>query len=100
MNEAYDCGDWGGPPDPLWHPRRAGHKVLRSNASPRFHIGESLMPETYWRLALGMPPKPKNSEFVKKYSVQFVTASGREASRSHFDERPACSQTCGPVEPV
>ena len=46
---------------------------------PRFHIGESLIPETYWVLRrLGMLPKMQRSRFVKKYSVQFVTASGRE----------------------
>src|SRR4030095_15029491 len=43
---------------------------------PRFHIGESLIPETYWVLQkLGMLEKMKNSHFVKKFSVQFVNAS-------------------------
>ena len=42
---------------------------------PRFHIGESLIPETYWVLErLGMLEKMKASHFVKKYSVQFVNA--------------------------
>ena len=45
---------------------------------PRFHIGESLIPETYWVLQrLNMLPKMQASPFVKKYSVQFVNASGR-----------------------
>ena len=36
---------------------------------PRFHIGESLIPETYWVLKrLDMLPKMKASGFVKKYS--------------------------------
>src|SRR5262249_1050717 len=40
---------------------------------PRFHIGESLIPETYWTLKrLNMLPKMQRSHFVKKYSVQFV----------------------------
>ncbi|HVQ30743.1 MAG TPA: FAD-dependent oxidoreductase, partial [Vicinamibacteria bacterium] len=38
---------------------------------PRFHIGESLIPETYWVLKrLGMLEKMQSSHFVKKYSVQ------------------------------
>ena len=37
---------------------------------PRFHIGESLIPETYWVLKrLKMLPKMQQSHFVKKYSV-------------------------------
>src|SRR5215813_3061709 len=40
---------------------------------PRFHIGESLIPDTYWVLKrLNMLDKMKNSQFVRKYSVQFV----------------------------
>ena len=40
---------------------------------PRFHIGESLIPETYWVLKrLNMLEKMQQSHFVKKYSVQFV----------------------------
>ena len=43
---------------------------------PRFHIGESLIPETYWVFRrLGMLDKMKASPFVKKYSVQFISAS-------------------------
>ena len=45
---------------------------------PRFHIGESLIPETYWVLQrLNMLPKMQASPFVKKYSVQFVNSQGR-----------------------
>src|SRR5215471_12989134 len=45
---------------------------------PRFHIGESLIPQTYWVLQrLDMLDKMKASPFVKKYSVQFVSASGK-----------------------
>ena len=45
---------------------------------PRFHIGESLIPETYWVFKrLKMLDKMKASPFVKKYSVQFVNASGQ-----------------------
>lgn len=63
---------------------------------PRFHIGESLIPETYWVLdRLGMLEKMKKSHFVKKYSVQFVNADGRLSAPFYFwDNKPhECSQT-------
>src|SRR5205809_7082180 len=63
---------------------------------PRFHIGESLIPETYWVLKrLNMLPKMQQSPFVKKYSVQFVNASGKLSAPFYFsDNKPhECSQT-------
>jgi flavin-dependent dehydrogenase len=63
---------------------------------PRFHIGESLIPETYWVLdRLGMLEKMKRSHFVKKYSVQFVNSAGKESAPFYFwDNKPhECSQT-------
>ena len=63
---------------------------------PRFHIGESLIPQTYWVLKrLNMLDKMKQSAFVKKYSVQFVSESGRLSEPFYFvDHNPhECSQT-------
>ncbi len=63
---------------------------------PRFHIGESLIPETYWVLKrMGMLPKMQASPFVKKYSVQFVNAQGKQSAPFYFwDNKPhECSQT-------
>ena len=63
---------------------------------PRFHIGESLIPETYWVLKrLGMLPKMQQSHFVKKYSVQFVNANNKLSAPFYFwDNKPhECSQT-------
>jgi flavin-dependent dehydrogenase len=63
---------------------------------PRFHIGESLIPETYWVLRrLKMLDKMKASHFVKKYSVQFVNAKGKLSAPFYFhDNKPhECSQT-------
>src|SRR4051794_21651221 len=63
---------------------------------PRFHIGESLIPETYWVLKrIGMLEKMQRSHFVKKYSVQFVNASGKLSAPFYFhDNKPhECSQT-------
>ena len=55
---------------------------------PRFHIGESLIPETYWVLKrLNMLPKMQRSHFVKKYSVQFVSPSGRASQPFYFFTR-------------
>src|SRR5688572_23261473 len=63
---------------------------------PRFHIGESLIPETYWVFRrLKMLDKMKASPFVKKFSVQFINSSGRESAPFYFhDNKPhECSQT-------
>ena len=63
---------------------------------PRFHIGESLIPETYWVLKrLKMLDKMKASHFVKKHSVQFVNASGKVSTPFYFVENKPheCSQT-------
>ena len=77
---------------------REGHRVqlFERERFPRFHIGESLIPETYWVLdRLGMLEKMKKSRFVKKYSVQFVNAAGKESAPFYFwDNKPhECSQT-------
>ena len=74
--------------------RRVG--LFERERFPRFHIGESLIPETYWVLKrIGMLEKMQRSHFVKKYSVQFVTATGKESQPFFFDERDPrdCSQT-------
>lgn len=63
---------------------------------PRYHIGESLIPETYWVLErLNMLDKMKSSRFVKKHSVQFVNAAGKHSAPFYFyDNKPhECSQT-------
>ncbi|MGD9721356.1 MAG: NAD(P)/FAD-dependent oxidoreductase [Pirellulales bacterium] len=63
---------------------------------PRFHIGESLIPETYWVLErLKMLDKMRSSPFVKKHSVQFVGSSGKLSEPFYFmDNKPhECSQT-------
>lgn len=63
---------------------------------PRFHIGESLIPETYWVLErLGMIDELKKSHFVHKHSVQFISANGRVSAPFYFwDNKPhECSQT-------
>src|SRR5690242_474819 len=75
-----------------------GHKVqlFERERFPRFHIGESLIPETYWVFKrLNMLDKMKASAFVKKFSVQFVSSTGKESAPFYFhDNKPhECSQT-------
>jgi flavin-dependent dehydrogenase len=71
-------------------------QLFERETFPRFHIGESLIPETYWVLKrLNMLPKMQRSHFVKKHSVQFVNASGKLSAPFYFwDNKPhECSQT-------
>src|SRR5215208_653702 len=75
-----------------------GHRIglFERERFPRFHIGESLIPETYWVLErLNMLEKMQKSHFVQKYSVQFVNASGKLSAPFYFhDNKPhECSQT-------
>ena len=67
-----------------------GHRVLvlEREKFPRYHIGESLLPFTYQPLQrLGLIDKMKKSAFVKKYSVQFVSPSGRASLPFYFFDR-------------
>jgi flavin-dependent dehydrogenase len=71
-------------------------ELFERETFPRFHIGESLIPETYWVLErLDMLPKMQQSHFVKKHSVQFVNAAGKLSAPFYFwDNKPhECSQT-------
>ncbi len=67
-----------------------GHRVLvlEREKFPRYHIGESLLPFTYGPLErLGLVDKMKKSQFVKKYSVQFVSPSGKASQPFYFFNR-------------
>lgn len=67
-----------------------GHRVLvlEREKFPRYHIGESLLPFTYQPLQrLGLIDRMKKSAFVKKYSVQFVSPSGRASLPFYFFNR-------------
>src|SRR5256885_12269584 len=71
-------------------------KLYERERFPRFHIGESLIPETYWVFQrLKMLDKLRASPFVKKYSVQFVNSQGKLSAPFYFhDNKPhECSQT-------
>lgn len=54
---------------------------------PRFAIGESLMPETYWTFRrLGVLDQLKASAFPRKHSVQFFGPSGRGSVPFYFSD--------------
>ena len=67
---------------------------------PRFHIGESLIPQTYHVLKrLDMLPKMRASHFVKKYSVQFINQHGKLSEPFYFiDHNPHESSQTWQVE--
>src|SRR3989441_6210491 len=68
----------------------AGHRVLMLEREkfPRYHIGESLLPFTFHPLQrLGLIEKMRQSAFIKKYSVQFVSANGTVSHPFYFFTR-------------
>jgi len=59
--------------------------LLEKEKFPRYHIGESLLPYGFFTLErLGVLSKMKQSHFVKKYSVQFVSPDGRSSQPFYF----------------
>ena len=75
-----------------------GHRVLvlEREKFPRYHIGESLLPFTHYPLKrLGLIDTMRQSPFVKKYSVQFVSTSGKASQPFYFNTRygPDVAQT-------
>jgi len=62
--------------------------VLEREKFPRYHIGESLLPFTCFPLKrLGLFDKMRQSAFVKKHSVQFVSPSGKASQPFYFASR-------------
>jgi flavin-dependent dehydrogenase len=67
-----------------------GHKVLvlEREKFPRYHIGESLLPFTFFPFKrLNLVDKMRKSAFVQKHSVQFVSQSGKASIPFYFDTR-------------
>ena len=101
MNDSYDCIVIGGGPAgstvaALVADAGFSTLLLEREKMPRFHIGESLMPETYWVFErLGVLERMKNGPFVKKVSVQFVSNTGKESQPFFFKEHDPreCSET-------
>ncbi|MCA9262876.1 MAG: tryptophan 7-halogenase [Planctomycetales bacterium] len=101
IRNSYDCVVLGGGPAgstvaALVADQGFSTLLVEREAMPRFHVGESLMPETYWTFQrLGVLDKMRNSDFVKKYSAQFVAGSGKESQPFYFEQHDPrdCSQT-------
>lgn len=97
----YDCVIVGGGPAGCTAAAliaEAGFDVLlvEREKMPREHVGESLMPESYWVFEkLGVLDQLRTSRFAKKVGVQFVNDTGRESQpfffRSHDDRD--CAET-------
>jgi flavin-dependent dehydrogenase len=68
----------------------SGHRVLviEREKFPRYHVGESLLPFAFQPLErLGLISRMKASAFVKKYSVQFVSPTGKASQPFYFFDR-------------
>jgi flavin-dependent dehydrogenase len=75
-----------------------GHRVLllEREPFPRYHIGESLIPYTWFTLnRLGVVDWLRSSACPKKYSVQFVSITGRVSQPFYFFQtiKHECSLT-------
>ena len=100
-NEHYDCIVIGGGPAGATagtvlaqHGRRVA--VLEREAFPRYHIGESLMPYTWFTFErLGVLDWFERAACPKKYSVQFVSTTGKVSQPFYFFEtiEHPCSTT-------
>lgn len=97
-NRSYDCLVIGGGPGGSAAAAivaEQGHSVLlvERDKVPRFHVGESLMPETYWLFErLGIVSELDRVGFTRKNGVQFVSSGDRESKPFIFaehDDRPS-----------
>jgi flavin-dependent dehydrogenase len=95
QSDSYDCVIIGGGPAGATVGTLLagfGHRalILERSHFPRHHIGESLMPQTYWTFKrLGMLDALKASDFPRKESVQFVSPSGDDSTPYFFTDRDA-----------
>tara|TARA_R110002049_G_scaffold47902_1_gene138416 strand:- start:123483 stop:124724 length:1242 start_codon:yes stop_codon:yes gene_type:complete len=90
MKSSYDCvvvggGPGGGATASVLAESGINTLLIEREPVPRFHVGESLMPETFWALErLGLNERIRNAGFQIKKSVQFVTHRGTESSPFFF----------------
>ena len=92
IQEQYDCvvigsGPGGGTVAALVAQQGWKTLLVDRDPMPRFHVGESLMPETYWTFErLGVLEDFRRIAFTRKYGVQFVTGDGKESRAFVFSE--------------
>ena len=90
IREDYDCIVLGGGPAGSTAAAlvaAAGYSTLMVDRDPmpREHVGESLMPESYFVFEqLGVLDKLTKSRFPKKVGVQFVNSTGKESKPFFF----------------
>lgn len=84
-NRVYDClvigaGPGGCATAALVAEQGFSTLLIERDKVPRFHVGESLMPEAYWIFErLGILHEMDRIGFTKKNGVQFVSASDKES---------------------
>jgi flavin-dependent dehydrogenase len=74
-----------------------GRRVLAIEREkfPRYHVGESLIPYTYFPLQrIGMIERMKKSHFPSKHSVQFVSRRGNLSQPFYFFEHLKHDASC------
>ena len=100
-NRVYDClvigaGPGGCTAAALVAEQGFSTLLIERDKMPRFHVGESLMPESYWILErLGILHEMDRIGFTRKNGVQFVSASDKESQPfifREFDDRE-CSDS-------
>ena len=101
MKTSYDCvvigaGPAGGSAASITAEAGLDTLLIERERVPRFHVGESLMPETYWPpQRLGLTDRVRSAGWQVKKSVQFVTHRGTESAPFFFREHDQreCSNT-------
>lgn len=99
LEEAYDVVVIGGGPAGATTgalTAEHGHStlILERSEVPRFHVGESLIPETYWTLKrLGLVERLQESAYPRKYSVQFFSEGLKPSAPFYFDEYKDCESS-------
>jgi flavin-dependent dehydrogenase len=97
-NRSYDCvvigaGPAGSTAAALVAEQGFSTLLVERDKFPRFHVGESLMPECYWAFErLGVVEELERIGFTRKNGVQFVSSDDRETTPfifSEYDDRPS-----------
>jgi flavin-dependent dehydrogenase len=73
------------------HGRRVA--VLEKHRFPRYRVGESMIPFCNYPLKrMGMIEQMKQSRFVEKHSVQFISREGKQSQPFYFFDHMQCEE--------